>query len=214
MPVSLIGRFMLWSVFWLLGLMPLWYYLAPYLAAPAIELAGAVMDGLFNWVSGVERAGTIATLVTRIAVQVPRDNGYAMGELTPEANFLTYGYGVVLFWAAMLASRPQHLSLKLPLGTLALVPIQSWGLCFQWLKDIAFFPAPQAREYTQLQGWELDAIGLGYQLGYLVLTPLAPVLLWMLTDRRFIARLWIEMTLVGTLEKGTGDQTSQQPPSK
>lgn len=209
MPASLIGRFMLLSIVWLLVLMPIWYYLAPYLAAPAISLAGEVMHGLFSWVLGVERDGTLATLLTRVAVRVPQGSAYVMADVTPEANFLTYGYGVVLFWAVMLASRPQHLWLKLPLGTLALVPVQAWGICLQWLKDVAFHPSPQAREYTYLEGWELEAIGFGYQLGLLVLTPLVPVLLWLLADKRFVTRLWVEMSLVGMLEKTEGDKTQQ-----
>jgi hypothetical protein len=100
-----------------------------------------------------------------------------------------------------LASRPERLGLKLLLGTVALIPVQAWGLCFQWLKDVAIVGGVQAAQYTHFKGWQLDAIAYGYQLGFLVLTPLTPMLLWLSMNRPFMARMWVEMSLAGALEK-------------
>ena len=35
-----------------------------------------------------------------------------------------------------------------------------------------------------------------------MLTPLVPVVLWLLMDRRFMFKLWMEMSLAGALESG------------
>lgn len=202
MQLSLIGRFLLWSIFWLLALMLPWYYLAPYLAVPPTALAGETMHLLFRWVDGFERNGATATLLTRVAVFVSQGGKSAVADMTPDVNFLTYGYGTVLFWAVMLASRPERLWLKLATGTAALFPVQAWGLCFDWLKELAIVGGQEAQQYTHLGGWQLDAIAYGYQLGILVLTPLVPVVLWLLMDRRFMSKLWVEMSLAGALESG------------
>lgn len=195
MPVSVIGRFLALAILWLLVLLPAWYYIAPFLAAPAIALAAQVMHALFMWVEDVERVGTVATLVTRIPVLVQQGGSVMRAVATPEANFLIYGYGAPLLWALLLASRPRGLLLKGLIGTVALIPFQAWGLCFQWLKEVIFRSGPAAIDYVRLPGLVIDAIGFGYQLGYLVLTPTVPVLLWLALDRRFMMTLWVEASL-------------------
>lgn len=54
---------------------------------------------------------------------------------------------------------------------------------------------------TGLPRWSLEVVAYGYQFGFLMLTPLAPVLLWLLLDRTFVQRLWLEMSLAGRLER-------------
>ena len=57
MRASLIGRFLLLAILWLMLLLPLWYWAARWLAVPAIWLAGTVMQGLFSWVDGWAQDG-------------------------------------------------------------------------------------------------------------------------------------------------------------
>jgi hypothetical protein len=200
MPLSLVGRFLLGSLFWLFALMLPWYYVASFLAVPAVTLASEIMRLLFPWVEGVELTGTVATLLTQVSVLIPQGNRNVVGYISPDGNYLVFGYGTVLFWALMLASKPTRLGLKLLVGSVALIPVQAWGLCFQWLKGVAFNGGLRAQQYTGLQGWELEGIAYGYQFGVLILTPLVPVLLWVLMNRSFIARLWVAMTLRGALD--------------
>lgn len=51
MPLSLVGRFLLGSLFWLFALMLPWYYVASFLAVPAVTLASEIVL-LFPWVEG------------------------------------------------------------------------------------------------------------------------------------------------------------------
>jgi hypothetical protein len=50
--------------------------------------------------------------------------------------------------------------------------------------------------------WMLEVIAYFDQLGCLVITPLMPVILWLILDRTFIRQLWVEMVLVGVAEAG------------
>ena len=49
--------------------------------------------------------------------------------------------------------------------------------------------------------WSLKLIAYGYQFGFLMLTPLAPVFNWVRLDSRFVKGLWIETALAGKLEQ-------------
>ncbi|WP_342130716.1 exosortase H-associated membrane protein [Hydrogenophaga sp. OTU3427] len=198
---SRLARFLLLSIAWLLVLMWPWYQLSAYLSAPVIALAGQVMQTLFGWVAGVERQGTVGVLLTHLNVLVPQGGRLVVAQLAPEVNYRTFGYGVVLLWALLLASRPRRWPLKLLLGAVALMPLQSISLCFQWLKDALLASGPQVLVQTGLPRWSLEVVAYGYQFGFLMLTPLAPVLLWLLLDRSFVQRLWLEMTLAGRLER-------------
>jgi hypothetical protein len=48
----------------------------------------------------------------------------------------------------------------------------------------------------------LEVIAYFDQLGFLIITPLMPVILWLILDRAFIRQLWVEMVLVGAAEAG------------
>lgn len=201
MPTSVIGRFLALSVFWLLCLLLPWYFVAPWLAKPTIDLAGALMDFLFHWVDSVQRDGVSGTLVTHIELMIPQNGKYLAAVIAPEASYLTYGYGTVLLWALLLASRPPRWLIKGLAGSVALIPFQVWGLCFQWLRDVGIHGGATAADYLRFPQWGLEGVALGYQFGFLVLTPLAPVVLWLAFDRRFMVTLWLEASLAGTAER-------------
>jgi len=186
-----IGRFLGWSLLALLVLMVPWYFLAEWLAAPALELAGGLMHFVFpTWAEGVQRSGTVGALITRVGVYIPQQGQMLLADMTPEVNFLKYGYGVVLLWAMLLASRPPRWLLKIAIGTLVLVPVQAVSLCFHWLRDIAFQGGAKAQMTTHIAGWQLEAIAFAYQFSFLVLTPLVPVIVWLALDPQFVKPLW------------------------
>jgi hypothetical protein len=54
--------------------------------------------------------------------------------------------------------------------------------------------------YTGVPRWMLEVIAYFDQLGFLIITPLMPVILWLILDRTFIRQLWVEMVLVGVAE--------------
>ena len=48
--------------------------------------------------------------------------------------------------------------------------------------------------------WMLEVVAYFDQLGFLIVTPLVPVLLWLALDRAFINKLWVEMVLAGAAQ--------------
>jgi len=194
-------RFLLTSVAALLVLIVPWYFLSAYLAAPVISAAGELMRLTFDWVQGHERHGTVGTLITTLHVFVPHNGRLVLADMAPQVDYRTYGYGLALFWALMLASRPQRLVAKLALGAVVLVPSQVVSMCFRWLREALLTNGLNVWQQTGLPRWVAEVIAYGYQFGYLMLTPLVPVLLWLLLDQDFTRRLWAEMVLTGALQQ-------------
>ncbi len=195
MRASLIGRFLLLAILWLMLLLPLWYWAARWLAVPAIWLAGTVMQGLFSWVDGWAQDGVNAVLHTLVQVRMTGPQGDALGELAPEVSYPTYGYGLVLLWAMLLASRTERWWLKGLIGSVLLLPAQAWGICFQWLRDVVLLSGPYGAAYLKYPSWVAEVVAYGYQFGFLMLTPVAPIMLWLLFNKRFVAALWLEAAL-------------------
>ena len=200
MRLSLVGLFLLKAIAWLIVCLLVWYQLGNLVTLPVSLLAKATVASVFpDWAEGVEKTGT--TLVLLTSLEVTGMAGVPAGQvavLSPEVDFMKYGYGLPLLIALLLASSARGLFGKAVLGAFALLPVQVWGVCFDWLKQagidtgIAVF-SPMTREL----------IAFGYQFGYLVLPALVPVMLWVAMDRRFLSSFLLEATLEGETEKQT-----------
>ena len=183
------------ALLWLLLALAVWYPLRHWMVLAPAWLAGEAMTAAFpRWVTGVQLDGGTQVLLTKLRVW-SADN--RLGELAPEVNGLVYAYGAPLLAALLLASRPRRWWWKLPAGLLALVPFQAWGICFTWLLQVAVVAGEQTRIQTRFGPWEANLIAAGYQLGFLILPTLVPVLLWLAFDRRVLASAMIEGALAG-----------------
>ena len=105
------------------------------------------------------------------------------------------GYGLVLLWAMLLASRTERWWLKGLIGSLLLIPAQAWGISFQWLRDVVLMSGTYGAAYLKWSPLAQNAVAYGYQFGFLMLTPVAPILLWLAFNKRFVAALWLEAAL-------------------
>lgn len=206
MPPNRLPSFLIRSILALIGLIIPWYYLSPYLSAPVVYLAGHTMDWAFPWVSGFERHETVGTLITSLNIWGTQGNRLVLAYLTPEVDYRTFGYGLVLFWALMIASHPTGLWKKMALGTLIIVPSQVFSMCFHWLRKSVLIRGTETHIQADISRWMLEVIAYFDQLGVLVLTPLVPALIWLLLDRDFVNKLWIEMVTVG---KGSHTRTTE-----
>lgn len=195
MRVTLIGRFLLFSILGLAVLLPVWYWAARWFATPSIWLAGTLMQWLFPWVDGWEQDGVTAVLHTLVQVRVPGAQGDVLGELAPEVSYPSYGYGMVLLWAMLLASHTRRWWLHGLIGTVLLLPAQAWGICFQWLRDVVLLSGGHGAAYLKWSPLAQNAVAYGYQFGFLMMAPMAPILLWLLFNRQFVAALWLEAAL-------------------
>ena len=201
MTNSRLARFLLTSVVALVVLIVPWYYLSPYIATPVVTAAGELMQFTFSWVKGYEQHGTVGTLITSLHVFVPQNGRLEIADMTPEVNYRTYGYGLALLWALLIASRAQRMAYKMALGTLILLPSQAISMCFRWLREALLTAGIDVWQQTGLPRWVAEVIAYGYQFGYLMLTPLVPVLLWLVLDRAFVRQLWMEESLAGVLQQ-------------
>ena len=207
MPYSRLFRFMVTSVLALVILIIPWYFVSAYLAAPVIAVAGHLMDLIFHWVDGYERHETVGTLLTSLGVVVNHGGRMTIGQLTPEVNYRTFGYGLVLFWSLLIASRPAGMWGKMALGTLILVPSQVLSMCFRWLREALLSSGTEVISQAGVPRWLLEVIAYFDQLGFLILTPFMPVVLWLIVDRSFVRQLWLEMVLAGAAEAGASQNT-------
>ncbi len=199
MPFSRLFRFLVTSVIAVVVLVIPWYHLSHYLAAPVISVAGQLMDFSFSWVVGFERHETVGTLITNLNVLVSQNGRLVVAQLAPEVNYRTFGYGLVLFWALLIASRPRRMWFKMALGTFILVPSQVFSVCFRWLREALLSNSAEVLSQAGVSRWMLEVIAYFDQLGFLIITPLVPVLLWLALDRAFINTLWVEMVLAGAV---------------
>ena len=203
-PQDPLARFVLTATAALLALLVPWYALSPLLAAPVVGTAGELMLATQSWVQGYRVEGTVGVLLTSLRVLVPHQGHWLAAELVPEVDYRSFGYGLVLLWALLLASRPVGLWRKLALGTLVLVPSQVAGLCFRWLRVALLDGGPQAWAQTGWPRWVMEVLAYGDQFGFLVMTPLVPVLLWLALDPGFARRLWTQALLAGSLDGRRG----------
>jgi hypothetical protein len=190
---SVIGGFFLRTLLGLVPALAIWYVARNYVAMPPAWLAETVMKNLFPfWAYGSELQGTTQTLLTGLSIQAA--NGQ-LGELAPEANVLTYAYGAPLLVALLLGVRSNGLIWKIPVGIAALFPFQAWGVCFTWLLQVGVVAADATRGQTRFDNIDTNLIAAGYQLGFLLLPTLAPILVWLAMDKRLIQHVVVEGAL-------------------
>ncbi|MES2933472.1 MAG: exosortase H-associated membrane protein [Pseudomonadota bacterium] len=197
----------------------LWYWQAEWFNTPAVILSGWTMQSMFpEWVEAIEWSHRTASLVTTLKV-LGMTSGTTLGQqalMVVEVNPLGYTFGLPLFASLMLARSSKNQLWKFLLGAALLIPFQSWGICFDLLKQVAITSDRDIAEQVGFAGWHNEAIALGYQLGSLILPTLAPVIIWLSLDRTFIPMLMLEGELqsllnpdgISTLEV-TSEVTSQ-----
>jgi hypothetical protein len=198
MRPSLVGLFLLKAIGWFVVCLLVWYQLGDHVTRPVAMFCDMAVAAFFpDWAEGVEQAGSTLTLLTTLEVSgvagVPTGH---VAVLSPEVNFLQYGYGLPLLLALLLASNARRLLAKAVFGAVALVPFQVWGVCFDWLKQVTIETAA-----VPVSTFARELIALSYQFGYLVLPATVPLVLWAMLDRRFLSAFILEATLEGETEK-------------
>ena len=125
------------------------------------------MHGIYpGWVDGFEIHGTRIDLLT--SLQVPRQQGAESGLialLTPEADYLTYGFGLPLMIALFLASGQRKVVLKVLLAVVLLLPFTVFSVLFSWLKDVAIVAGPAVAHQVNFGDMGQTVIALASSLG-------------------------------------------------
>ena len=192
MRLSAVGRFLLVALAGLLCLMPVWYYFSSVLAAPVFFLAGETASAVFHWALSYERKETVGVLRTVLKVVSVQDGQFKSGKLAPLVDYRLLGYGIVIFWALLLASFPKGWLRKLVVGSLVMLVIQAVNVGLQWCNDVLNRAGREVFVQTGLPGWVAEVVAFLYHFNLFIFTALAPVMLWLLLDRAFLAKLHTE----------------------
>jgi hypothetical protein len=195
MPRRPIDRFLLLTLLWLAPMFVLWYGLAPLLLMPVAGWTHWTLSHLFpHAIVAVEQQGMMVDIVTRFAVAAPTDGSAppgAPGQLVFTINALKYTYGWPLLLALTLAAPTQRGEqlYRGVVGGLLLLPAPVWGIASEALKVLVFQMDPAIAVQMGATPLTRELLALAYQLGYLILPAVTPILIWAAFHRDFLGEL-------------------------
>ncbi|MES9828787.1 MAG: exosortase H-associated membrane protein [Candidatus Thiodiazotropha sp.] len=190
-----ITNFALRIILWLPFCLLLWYFFAPTLLWPLSILTDWIMVALFPDVIGeVMQLGNEMDVVTSLPLPEEMRAGLPLGytgDLVFTLNPLIYSYGLPLYTALVIASvgeegeKWRRWLWGLPL----LLLVQLWGVSLDILKTLLFKLGAESANQLTFSPLQKEIVALGYQLGYLILPPVMPVMIWAVFFRDFIVNL-------------------------
>ena len=174
----------------------LWALLAPWLLVPVAGAADFFLTRLFpHAIAAVEQQGTKLEMVTQFIRAPTADLSAPAGadlQLVVTVDALQYAYGLPLLLALTLATPASwgRRMLSAAIGTVAVFPVVVWGVVCETLKVLVFQADPEVSMQMQIGPLQRELLALGYQLGYLILPSLVPIMIWGLLHREFL-RNWM-----------------------
>ena len=171
----------------------LWSQVSRWTSQPVATLTHIALEfGAPYWVESVHKTPDVIEVQTRLQVRVPVGVGVGVGvgEVMVEARPSHYAYSLPILWALLLAAGGAGRLGKLALGYVMLLPAQAFSLTLDLLKQMAM-AVPGGAKALAIAQWQLELIGLGYQLGTLILPTVVPIVLWVVMDRSFVQQ-WVQ----------------------
>jgi len=190
MKLSPIREMALGAVLWLPLCFFLWFYLASPIVFPVSWLTNVVLSGLVpGIVDHVQQFGYILEVQTLLPPErVVAGAGQGTPVIVLQLNPMIYAYGFPLLAGLVMATPTsgRRRALQIVLGYLVLVPVQVWGVSWEVLKTVGFELGPGGEQAIRAAGLNLDVVGLCYQFGYLIFPAVTPIIIWLLSNRRFL----------------------------
>jgi len=185
----LLSELLILASLWMLFGFMLWFYLSAFHGAPARFLSGEVLSHIL----GSYFSQIVEEPNQHFLFQVETTIPYVFRDGTKEilgfvVNPLVYSYGLPLLFGLVMGSDVswvRKISILL-VGYVTIMLVQVWGVVFQSLKMLAFNFGSQTHQLVTDAGVSDSVIALGYQLGTLILPPLAPIFIWVLMNRRLV----------------------------
>ncbi len=189
---SPLTRFTIATLLWLPVCFALWYFLSIVSVVPLSSLMNLIMTGVFPQLIGdVQPRGNALLVQTFMTIPNPHVPGGPAVAAVFNVNPLPYGYGVPMYTALVLAS-PVPIRDKAwgwTLGVLILTLVQTFGVATQMMKILAFEMGEGARVRLGFSQLGYEAVAIAYQVGYLILPAVSPILIWVWQFRGFVASL-------------------------
>ena len=180
-----LGELLILAVLWMVFGFMLWYYLSAFHGVPVRILSSEILSALlgsdFQSIIPNPDRHYLFQVQTNIPFQFPDGSREALGFIV---NPLIFGYGLPLLFGLVMASGVSILR-KLGIllgGYVGVMLVQVWGVVWQSLKMLSFNFGADASQVVTDAGIPADLIALCYQLGVLILPPLAPIILWVLAN--------------------------------
>jgi hypothetical protein len=184
-----LSEFLLLSALWMLFGFMLWYYTSVFHGAPARvfseAILGALLDGDIARIIPQPDQRFLFQVETTIPFHFPDGSTEALGFVV---NPLIYGFGLPLLFGLVMGSGVgwRRKFTLLGVGYAVTVLVQTWGVVFQSLKTLAFNFGEPTLAVIRAHGLSETGIALGYQVGTLILPSLAPILVWVLGNRKLV----------------------------
>ena len=176
------------SMWMLFGFM-LWFYLSSFHGAPARIAADWILGNML----GDDFYRIIVDPDQHFIYQVQTQIMFTFRDGTTEAlgfivNPLVYSYGLPLLFGLVMGS---DVSWKrkfgiLSIGYVVILGVQVWGVVWVTMKKLAFNFGSQTHAVVAEHGISDATIAMCYQLGTLILPALAPIFVWVLTNRPLV----------------------------
>ena len=176
------------SMWMLFGFM-IWFYLSAFHGTPARIASEAILNHLL----GADFNRIIVEPNQHFLFQVETNIPFTFRDGTTEAlgfvvNPLIYTYGLPLLFGLVMGS---DVSWKRKLGIMTIgyvviTGVQIWGVVWLSLKMLAFNFGSQTHEIITAHGISDASIAMGYQLGTLIFPALAPIFVWVLSNRALV----------------------------
>ena len=196
--------FIIKVILWLAPCYFAWYTFANYTTIIASYVSEQILTFFFpNLILGVEQTGHNLEIIVKATLPADEIPQGMVPELPIPVNPLKYNFGLPLCVALTLAS-PDTLLKHLRNGVfcfLLLLPIQIWGICFDFLKSIFIQTPSHLIGNMILQQWQLEVIGICYQTGVLVLPAVAPIIIWIVLYKKFVIHFVPELNKIKSIEK-------------
>ena len=176
------------SLWMLFGFM-LWFYLSAFHGAPA----RIAVDAILGQILGSNFHQVVVEPNQHFLFQVETNIPFTFRDGTTEAlgfiiNPLIFSYGLPLLFGLVMGSDVSWLrkGIILLIGYVTITGVQIWGAVWESLKMLAFNFGSQTHQIVTDAGISDSAIALNYQLGTLIFPALAPIFVWVLTNRPLV----------------------------
>jgi len=176
------------SMWMLFGFM-LWFYLSAFHGAPARMASDAILSHLL----GSDFGRIIVEPNQHFLFQVETQVQFTFRDGTTDAlgfiiNPLIFSYGLPLLFGLVMGTDVSWLrkTVILLIGYVVITLVQIWGVVWESLKMLAFNFGEQGHAVVLSHGISDASIALGYQLGTLIFPALAPIFVWVLTNRPLV----------------------------
>ncbi len=172
-----------------------WYYSADFTSWVAARMTEPLLKSWFpDLVMSVDQIGRTIEVAVKATLQKQNVPQGMVADMPIQLNPLIYNYCLPLYVSLTLASpeEPMTTLRNILIGIFLLLPVQIWGISFELMKIIFLQTPAHLIGNITLPQWQLDAIAIGYQVGTLVLPPVAPIMIWLFLYRNFVVRFMPE----------------------